>query len=753
MTDPVVPNHPASRYLLCHRTQIAQELAEHIFCQKPQLRTLFGSYGLVRAKQVIEIQLETLANTLAFETPSVFARDLMWFEAELERVKWDGIKGLGFETVLGEARRFLRERHFYERAKQVDGFIEKALRYRVDTVDSSHYLDDEDPFGELGSRLLEMLLSDQREAASALMLAVMRAGVDLGELYTHALQPVQYEVGRRWEIGEISQAQEHFCTAAILSIMAELFPYAEPSPAVAGEPTLVLAMLGDEPHMVGGRMLKDLLSLEGWRVGLLVRQVTAASVKQALEKWEADVLALSVTMSSQLLETEQIIASVRASPTVGDVKVMVGGRPFVIDDTLWSKVGADGTAADISATVQLAGRLYDRRREDDGEQAWKPRRPVASIWWRRNRDHRWRWVRDGLGLRAAEADGERRMEEVLDEVMKEGSARQIALRSDAGGKRRDQKVWVDVVQRNDAQVAAVAMSTSKLESAIDEGCTTLKAIEEVLNRPSFTDVEGRAAGRRSARGVSELYAELTLLQRELALKELNMEAEQRDQDALLAMLAHDMRNALTLIDANSYFLRQLLGDQEIPEEVFDHLEAIASRSNLVLELVGDLQELARLGQADIDKRSVELRTLIEEAVQNARAAGAKKEIDVRFAAPEDTMGMAVDPTLIRRLLDNLLSNALKFSPPHTEVEVAVGLEEEAIYISVTDQGPGIPEKELEQLYDLFFLGSARSTAGEKRMGLGLPIVKRIVDAHGGRIEVDTELGKGTTFVVRLPIEP
>ena len=105
------------------------------------------------------------------------------------------------------------------------------------------------------------------------------------------------------------------------------------------------------------------------------------------------------------------------------------------------------------------------------------------------------------------------------------------------------------------------------------------------------------------------------------------------------------------------------------------------------------------------------------------------------------------------MIDNLLTNAIKFSPAGTTVDVACRQTKQSLEISVADQGPGIPSEDIDKLFGTFQKLSVQPTAGEKSTGLGLSIVKQIVNAHGGEITVDSKVGKGSVFTVRIPVEP
>ncbi|MEO0081904.1 MAG: ATP-binding protein, partial [candidate division WOR-3 bacterium] len=110
-----------------------------------------------------------------------------------------------------------------------------------------------------------------------------------------------------------------------------------------------------------------------------------------------------------------------------------------------------------------------------------------------------------------------------------------------------------------------------------------------------------------------------------------------------------------------------------------------------------------------------------------------------------------DRTRIEQVLNNLVSNALKFSRPGTKVKVSVGQMDGLMAVSVEDRGPGIPADELVKLFRPFSRTSVRSTSGEKSTGLGLAISRKIIEAHGGRIWAESEVGKGSTFHFGLPL--
>jgi signal transduction histidine kinase len=131
---------------------------------------------------------------------------------------------------------------------------------------------------------------------------------------------------------------------------------------------------------------------------------------------------------------------------------------------------------------------------------------------------------------------------------------------------------------------------------------------------------------------------------------------------------------------------------------------------------------------------------------------AKKHIHLTFDAPDSLdLTLEADGPKLEQVLNNLIGNALKFSPPGAGVEVRLVRDGDRAVVSVRDQGPGIPAAEVGKLFRFFQKTSVRSTGGERSSGLGLAIARKIVEGHGGAIWVETEAGRGSTFSFALPL--
>lgn len=252
--------------------------------------------------------------------------------------------------------------------------------------------------------------------------------------------------------------------------------------------------------------------------------------------------------------------------------------------------------------------------------------------------------------------------------------------------------------------------------------------------------------------ISALNNELVAMQRELNRKNAELRRLNEQKNELLGMAAHDLRNPLHAILSYSDFLIEDLSDT-LSDDHLEFLSIIQSSSEFMAGLVNDLLDVAKIesGKLQLNQEPTELHELVERVVGVMGPLAANKEISLR-ASVEQVPAMSLDRGKIEQVVNNLLSNAVKYSPSGTTVDVRLRREDGWAVLEVEDRGQGIPEEERGALFQPFQTTSVRGTAGEKSTGLGLVITKRIVVGHGGRIEVDSEVGVGSTFVVRLPAD-
>jgi PAS domain S-box-containing protein len=214
-------------------------------------------------------------------------------------------------------------------------------------------------------------------------------------------------------------------------------------------------------------------------------------------------------------------------------------------------------------------------------------------------------------------------------------------------------------------------------------------------------------------------------------------------------VSHELRSPLSLIRGYAELLeRGELGD--LAPRQADALRIIARRARMLNELVKDITLILVAESRPSAREPVALGELARAAVDDFSVAARQAQLTVEAEIAPNLPRVWGEVTCLRRVLDNLLSNAIKFTPPGGRISVRVGCEAEQVILQVTDTGIGIPADQQEQVFDRFYQvdGSTRRRYGG--VGLGLALVKEVVEGLGGRVGVDSEVGRGSTFTVALP---
>ena len=218
---------------------------------------------------------------------------------------------------------------------------------------------------------------------------------------------------------------------------------------------------------------------------------------------------------------------------------------------------------------------------------------------------------------------------------------------------------------------------------------------------------------------------------------------------LMQDVAHELKNPLSVIHGYSSFLTR---ENVPPEEMRKALRAIHSNAERVIAMVEQLQDAVRLESSGfaVETRVIEGAALLQEAVESAELEAARRGIRLRWRSPiGDSLHVVADPKRVLQVLANLIGNALKFTPEGGVVDVHAQRDGNVVRFCVIDSGPGIPADELPHLFARFHQ-TRDNTQKQKGLGLGLSICKGLVEAHGGRIWVESALGAGSAFNFTLP---
>jgi signal transduction histidine kinase len=279
----------------------------------------------------------------------------------------------------------------------------------------------------------------------------------------------------------------------------------------------------------------------------------------------------------------------------------------------------------------------------------------------------------------------------------------------------------------------------------------------------------RRATRQAAhaeRLVSERTVELEERTRELdaalrdadtaraALSERNESLLELDRfkDRMLGLISHDLRSPLTSIRG---YVELLLDEETGPldEDQKRFLTVVKRNADRLDGQIGDLLLVAGIaeGSLSLHRSAVDLPRLVMEAVETAAPQAQEKHIDL-LAACRPLRPIDADGPRLAQVLDNLLSNAIKYTPEGGRVDVRASCEDDWITITVTDTGLGMTREELESIFDPFFRTEDAKERGINGTGLGLVIVKAVVEAHGGGVRVDSQPGAGSRFAITLPAD-
>ena len=301
------------------------------------------------------------------------------------------------------------------------------------------------------------------------------------------------------------------------------------------------------------------------------------------------------------------------------------------------------------------------------------------------------------------------------------------------------------------QAAAAKIGSGALDQRIEiPSHDELGALAEEFNRMAARLEESHANLEQK---VQERTRELGTALGELDEKSRELEAVSRHKSEFLANMSHELRTPLNAIIGFSQVLReQLFG--EANEKQKEYLDDILSSGNHLLALINDVLDLSKVeaGQIELEVAPFSLREALERGVVMVREQAMNDGVQVALATAPDVDIVTGDERRIRQVIFNLLSNAVKFTPAGGAVDVRARHLNGEVRVSVADTGPGIAPEDHERIFEEF----QQTEAGiEQRegTGLGLALSKRLVELHGGRIWVDSEFGKGSTFVFALPARP
>jgi signal transduction histidine kinase len=252
--------------------------------------------------------------------------------------------------------------------------------------------------------------------------------------------------------------------------------------------------------------------------------------------------------------------------------------------------------------------------------------------------------------------------------------------------------------------------------------------------------------------LAERTAESARLAAELRARAEALADSDRRKDEFLAMLAHELRNPLGAIASAAYLL-----DQLGPAPPMERPVAIIRRQiQHLVRLVDDLLDVSRItrGKVMLQRQPVDLAEVVRRALETTQPVLEERQHQLRLSLPATELPLDADSTRLEQVLGNLVRNAAKFTPPGGQIEVAAWSEGSAAMLAVRDDGAGIAPELLPRVFDLFTQGEQTLDRAGGGLGIGLTLVRQLVEMHGGRVEAHSDgPGRGSEFLVRLPLRP
>lgn len=221
---------------------------------------------------------------------------------------------------------------------------------------------------------------------------------------------------------------------------------------------------------------------------------------------------------------------------------------------------------------------------------------------------------------------------------------------------------------------------------------------------------------------------------------------------MVEIVAHDLRTPLGVIQG---YLRLLQSSVfgKLSDDAQNVFQIMERNCTQMLSLVNGLLDTTALETTNLrlDTKPMPIDDLLRECIERNRLSAEEKGVLLRLRQDEELPMVRVDEDRIRQVLDNLLTNGIKFSRPGDSVTVGASQQGDAIEVFVSDSGCGIPKDEVDVLFAPFSRTSSKPPRGEKCFGLGLAIAKKMVEAHGGEIHADSNVGEGSVFTFTLPL--
>ncbi len=331
----------------------AQEALEHQFNEEPSLKHL-NPQQKKHSLEDTAYHIKYLSESIAYDDINIYINYAKWVKhLFLNRnlpLKW-------FHNSLKSIQIILESNFETDEISLINSFIDAAINELENEDSLKSYIDTSTELGRYARLYTEKLIDADRVGASNLIDELIEKTYSVEDIYLEIFAKSQYEIGKMWQENRITIAQEHYCTAATQTIMSKLYPFIFATKKT--DKKAVVACTKNELHEIGARMVADFLELYGWQTYYIGAQGHHQSVVDSIESFNADIVAISATLSSHISEVEELISFIKKNEKTKNIKIIVGGSPFNANPNLYKKVSADAYAINAKLAVDKCEELYN----------------------------------------------------------------------------------------------------------------------------------------------------------------------------------------------------------------------------------------------------------------------------------------------------------------------------------------------------------------------------------------------------------
>ena len=333
--------------------RIATAVTDDQLERMPALRARYGAPGRQHCIDDTMYHLSYLGGAVELGDATLFEDYISWAKIML------AARGVGAADLIANLQQ-IREALVAEgedsSVHEGIAIVEHVLARIPEMPEAAEtFLSGEGELEEVARGFFAFIIRGKRQEADTMVRKAMENGASITDLYLRVFEPVQYEIGRLWQMSQITVAQEHFCSAVVQRTMSQLYPML--FTGAPGRRRVVAACAGGELHEIGLRMVTDLLEANGWDTVYLGANVPVESVVKTVAAAPTALVAISATITPHLRDLITLIKALRSAPSTSHVPIMVGGYPFRVSSAVAARIGADGWAANASAAVRLANEI------------------------------------------------------------------------------------------------------------------------------------------------------------------------------------------------------------------------------------------------------------------------------------------------------------------------------------------------------------------------------------------------------------